>query len=121
MSLLKQIRSAENDRKRTKFHLNWFQKLELRDPKTASQVYEVLSEYFENDRVGEFYNKYDIYKWLLEEGIDLQTSYASFSRVVRELKGSHGKKEKANTESKTRRRRKPRPNSRKSRNTKVKR
>ena len=108
MSLLKQIRSAENDRKRTEFHLNWFQKLELRDPKTASQVYEVLSEYFENDRVGEFYNKYDIYKWLLEEGIDLQTSYASFSRVVRELKGSHDTQEKeTDTENKARNRRKP--------------
>ena len=108
MSLLKQLRSAENERKRTNFHMNWFQKLELRDPKTASQVYEVLSEYFENDRVGEFYNKYDIYKWLLKEGIDLQTSYASFSRVVRELKGSHGTQEKeTDTKNKARNRRKP--------------
>ena len=121
MSLLRKMQVAGNDGKVPGSHLNWFEKLKLRDPKTAKQVFEVIHEYLEKDRVGDFYNKYDIYEWLLKEGIDLQTSYASFSRVVRELKGSHGKKEKANTESKTRRRRKPRPNSRKSRNTKVKR
>ena len=124
MSLLRKMQVAGNDGKVPGSHLNWFEKLKLRDPKTAKQVFEVIHEYLEKDRVGDFYNKYDIYRWMLQEGIDLQASYSSFSRVVREFQarlGDHGKKEKANTESKTRRRRKPRPNSRKSRNTKVKR
>ena len=94
MSLLEKMQAAGNVSKASGTHLNWFETLELRDPKTAEQVFEVVHEYLTNGRVGDFYNKYDIYKWLLEEGIDLQTSYASFSRVARELKDSHGTQEK---------------------------
>lgn len=105
MSLLEKMQAAGNVSKASGTHLNWFEKLELRDPKTAEQVFEVVHEYLTNGRVGDFYNKYDIYKWLLQEGIDLQASYSSFSRIAREFKarlGDHGTQKEENTKNKAR-------------------
>ena len=104
MSLLEKMRAAGSGGKVSGSHLNWFEKLELRDHKTAEQVFEVIHEFLKTGRVGDFYNKYDIYKWMRQEGIDLQASYSSFSRIAREFKarlGDHGKKEKTNTQGKT--------------------
>jgi len=106
MSLLEKMRAAGSGGKVSGSHLNWFEKLELRDHKTAEQVFEVIHEFLKTGRVGDFYNKYDIYKWMRQEGIDLQTSYSSFSRVIREFKAqlgsNHGtQKKETNTQGET--------------------
>jgi HSP90 family molecular chaperone len=110
MSLLGKLKTVKNEI-RAVIHPNWLQKMAMRDPKTASQVTEVMEEYIKSGCVGDFRNKHDIYEWLIREGIDLQCTYSSFSRVIKEHKAgqeTHGstEEEEKNAQVKTGNRRK---------------
>lgn len=107
MSLLGKLKTEKNEI-RAVIHPNWLQKLAKRDPKTAAQVTEVMEEYIKSGCVGDFRNKHDIYAWMIREGIDLQCTYSSFSRVIKERQETHGSTEekKENAQVKTGNRRK---------------
>ena len=79
------------------------ERMEKRDPESASQVMEVINEYLETGRVGKIQNKSDIFRWLVAEGVDMRCKYTSFSRLIREMKeqGCDGE-EKAKPKSETR-------------------
>ena len=62
------------------------ERMEKRDPESASQVMEVIKEYLETGRVGKIQNKSDIFRWLVAEGVDMRCKYTSFSRLIREMK-----------------------------------
>ena len=62
------------------------ERMEKRDPESASQVMEVIKEYLETGRVGKIQNKADIFRWLVAEGVDMRCKYTSFSRLIREMK-----------------------------------